>query len=471
MDSETNETRYLICPVCHQTNPAGTKFCEHCWGAALNQDETYSESELKEARQRREALLKRKKITKLSIWGGIGGVFVVLLILFLLNYTDVFGTPGETLNSDSQPGEWAMFRHDVLRSGSAGDETVIPEGTLKWAFTTGELVHSSPAVAGDMVYCGSQDHFLYALDKETGEPVWTFETGSFVDSSPAVSGGKVYVGSNDSNFYALDALTGETVWEYETKYSIRSDPAVAGDKVYFGSDDYFLYALDAETGKRVWRFNTKSPAGTAPVIESGIVHYGASGGYSYAVDAESGLARLRYKSGFTVYSSAVVDNGTMYLATTHGLIIAVDQMARTWLWEHDIRPYWSQAWAMLPWLPQPPEQSGKLWTKLLYANTSTPCIENGVMYIGSGKFIVALDLESREILWQYETGDIVRSSPSVAGPVVYAGSDDGALYAVDASTGELRWKYQTGSRVTSSPAVVDGVVYVGSEDGKIYAIE
>jgi outer membrane protein assembly factor BamB len=35
----------------------------------------------------------------------------------------------------------------------------------------------------------------------------------------------------------------------------------------------------------------------------------------------------------------------------------------------------------------------------------------------------------------------------------------------------LLWKFEAGGSITSSPAVVDGVVYVGSRDGKLYAIE
>ena len=46
--------------------------------------------------------------------------------------------------------------------------------------------------------------------------------------------------------------------------------------------------------------------------------------------------------------------------------------------------------------------------------------------------------------------------------VVYVGSVDHHVYALDAETGELLWRYETGAGVFSSPAVSDGVVYVGS---------
>ncbi len=52
-----------------------------------------------------------------------------------------------------------------------------------------------------------------------------------------------------------------------------------------------------------------------------------------------------------------------------------------------------------------------------------------------------------DLVWRYETGDGVYSSPAVAGGVVYVGSGDRYLYALDAATGDLVWRYQTGDGV------------------------
>ena len=63
------------------------------------------------------------------------------------------------------------------------------------------------------------------------------------------------------------------------------------------------------------------------------------------------------------------------------------------------------------------------------------------------------------------------SSPSLVEGVVYFGSNDKHLYAVDIETGEEKWKFETGAAVSSSPSLVDGVVYFGSADGHIYAVD
>jgi serine/threonine-protein kinase len=56
---------------------------------------------------------------------------------------------------------------------------------------------------GGTVYVGSNDDKVYALDAATGHVRWTYTTGGSVFSSPAVVGGTVYVGSNDWTIYAL----------------------------------------------------------------------------------------------------------------------------------------------------------------------------------------------------------------------------------------------------------------------------
>ena len=61
----------------------------------------------------------------------------------------------------------------------------------------------SPTVANGVVYVGSNDDNVYALDAASGTKKWIYHTGSFVECSPAVADGVVYVSSNDGNVYAF----------------------------------------------------------------------------------------------------------------------------------------------------------------------------------------------------------------------------------------------------------------------------
>ena len=62
---------------------------------------------------------------------------------------------------------------------------------------SGGKVDSSPAIANGIVYVGSEDKQVYALNATIGDRLWSYATGDMVVSSPAVVDGVVYVGSYD----------------------------------------------------------------------------------------------------------------------------------------------------------------------------------------------------------------------------------------------------------------------------------
>jgi outer membrane protein assembly factor BamB len=54
-----------------------------------------------------------------------------------------------------------------------------------------------------LVFVGSDDGYLYGLDRETGARVWRYRTGGAIAAGPSVAGGKLYVGSTDRNLHAF----------------------------------------------------------------------------------------------------------------------------------------------------------------------------------------------------------------------------------------------------------------------------
>jgi outer membrane protein assembly factor BamB len=55
--------------------------------------------------------------------------------------------------------------------------------------------------------------------------------------------GVVYVGSNDTNLYALDRISGKLLWGFSTKGNISASPVVSNRVIYIGSYDSTFYAL------------------------------------------------------------------------------------------------------------------------------------------------------------------------------------------------------------------------------------
>ena len=78
-----------------------------------------------------------------------------------------------------------------------------------------------------IVYVGSEDGHLYALESSKGEELWKVQTTGPIRSSLTAVEGVVYVGSIDTYLYALDAKTGQELWKTETDGAIHSCPAIA----------------------------------------------------------------------------------------------------------------------------------------------------------------------------------------------------------------------------------------------------
>lgn len=179
-----------------------------------------------------------------------------------------------TGSSDPTTDEWPMFRGELNHTDMATTTAVTGTG-LKWNYTTGFDVYSSPAVSGGYLYVGGEDENIYCLNAANGDYVWSYTTKGIVDSSPAVSGGYVYFESADQNVYCL-TTAGAFVWSYANgSYVQQSSPAVAGGYVYVGSGDNNLYCLNAGTGKLVWQFTTGDGVESCPGVANGYVYVGS----------------------------------------------------------------------------------------------------------------------------------------------------------------------------------------------------
>jgi outer membrane protein assembly factor BamB len=302
-----------------------------------------------------------------------------------------------------------------------------------WKFETRAAVRSSPAVADGVVYVGSDDGYLYAVDSGTGRERWRFKTGKAVYSSAAVAKGLVYVGSTDGHLYAVDGATGKQRWKFKPVpvlgcdsrtlwrpspaevrrlpgEAIYSSPVVSGRLVYVNSAQNALHALDSATGR--WRWSYETGTGGSAAVSAGVVYQGycalaaTSGKKVWAFDANG-------EPGGPVDAPVIADGFAYYC--------------------------WMSGWA--------DEAS-----------------------------LVATGSKSGHLRWRFSTrghvkdGMTVWFSPGFADGVVYFAGHDGRLYALDGKTGKEHWDFKPDLPVSSSPTVSGGIVYFGSYDGCLYAV-
>lgn len=413
------------------------------------------------------------------------------------------------------------FHGNIARTGvyeSSGPEQL---SGVKWSFKTDGPVVGSPVVADGVVFFGSTDGNLYAVDEETGKQRWKFKTAASrqVTSTPAVANGVVYFGGFDGIFYALAADTGAVRWTFLTEYERRfegkrlhgyppgsqtipdswdiytSSPAVFRNRVYFGSGDGSVYALDAQTGVLQWKFPTGDIVHASPAVANNTVYIGSWDSYLYALDADTGQEKWRFKGGEDSFihnqqgfqSSPAVADGTVYVGCRDGHVYAIDAATGRKKWDYPT----SKGWV-----------------------NSTPAVRDGVVYAGTsdGYRFLALNAKTGGLKFSLDAKGAVFSSPALAGRLAYVGVSNGRLLAIDTKSGGLAWDFQTEASkkdplkmlkpdgglnndviyapyfhdyqdmvlafyrvfsvgaVWSSPVIDRGVVYFGSTDGFLYAL-
>jgi outer membrane protein assembly factor BamB len=352
-------------------------------------------------------------------------------------------------------------------------------GSLRWKYKANARIVSSAAIWNGTVYVGSYDRNFYAIDALTGNLKWKFKTAAerrfaaehihgtypyaetmpdpfdFYMSSPAVSNGLVYFGSGDGNIYALDAMTGAVTWTVKTGDVVHASPAVADGVVYVGSWDSYFYALDAGTGAVKWKFKTGEDPDihnqvgiqSSASVADGVVYFGCRDSKLYAVDAHTGKMLWDVDNkGSWVISSPAVSNGVVYASTSDtGRFFAVDAKSGAALFAVEFKH-----WPMF----------------------SSPAIMGDMAYQGShtGK-LLAINLTTHQLQWAFETDGAkanLAKYTSPDGTPNYAASQtenfyDALVVAVD--------KLMSVGAVLSSPSVADGGVYFGSMDGNLYALE
>jgi outer membrane protein assembly factor BamB len=361
-------------------------------------------------------------------------------------HSGLFAQAAFTVNTN-----WPQFGY------SAGDQgfnpyenmlsaTNVAQMGTDWSFDRGGGASSSATEANGLVYVGTDNGKLYALNAATGATRWTSVADPYhegISSFPAVANGTVYVGSYDYDVYAFNAATGARRWIFDAGYLVASSAAVVNGVVYVPAFSGNLYALNAATGVKLWQANAGYYLYSPPAVANGVAYIGSGNGDIYAFSAATGFKLWTFDTGDNVYSSPAVANGVVYTGSENGNVYAINATT-----------------------------GDKLWTfSTGTAIEASPAVADGVVYIGSGNHnVYALNAATGAELWSFTTGGYIYSSPAVANGVVYIGSDDHNIYALSAATGTELWSYATGGFFFDySAAVANGTVYMMSSDGHLYA--
>lgn len=408
-------------------------------------------------------------------------IFITLIIIISLGAAACSGKKEKAIESTVEkeeevksPGTEAEMPQPTKNEDAnstveaTGEEDLANADSTTWTFKTEGGIASSPVCLGDVVYFGSKDGNIYAVDINTKQELWRYNAGSPILSQVAIKDNSLYFGCNEI-YYAVDIRSGEEIWKYDTqaedRYKRRKDqwdyhdasPVLNENIVYFGSGLGCVYGFDVSTGDIVWEFETENQAAvrSTPLISEGVIYFGDWNGKYYAVDIKSKQVNWvnNYFQGFQ--NSVAIDGNTLILGGRDTKIHAVDIVTgeEKWVFRDPIGSWISGDPTILNGIAYFPTSDARLTYAFnvadgtlvnsykVYMNSfSKAVIYNDVLYItsgdarnipGSGRLQAFQINGAQENIWEYRvsTGSIF-TSPVIWKDTIYFGSEDGCLYAV-----------------------------------------
>lgn len=216
----------------------------------------------------------------------------------------------------------------------------LGSGAERWSYELGARTRSSPAVADGRVFIGDDAGIVHAVSLADGRPLWRHETeGAGMESaeygwdrvslqaSPAVADGVVYIGSRDGGVYALDAATGDRLWyvDHGAPWVVAS-AAVDGRRLWVGSSDgLFVAGMMAGSGEEQWRTRVGARVFASPALADGTLYVADHRGRVHALDPADGSVRWRLDTapGVMIQSSPVPSGRSLYFGTDDGSVYAL----------------------------------------------------------------------------------------------------------------------------------------------------
>ncbi|WP_459191014.1 PQQ-binding-like beta-propeller repeat protein [Halosimplex sp. J119] len=311
---------------------------------------------------------------------------------------------------------------------------------------------ASPVVADDRLYvgCGVTVH---ALSFDTGDTHWTTDaTGTVNKFTPAISDGTLFIVERGEaeRLWAYDTTDGSEVWQRDL--SVVSSPVVRDGHVYVvtrSENGDQVRALSTEDGSNAWahdigrrpgRFETRTP----PAVDGETVYMATTVGDDES-DASGRLFALRTGDGEEEWTYDV--SGTITrsgAAVTDGTVFFGDNDGVVHAVDTaDRTETWSHS------------VDGQFWT--------TPAVDSDHVYAGANDgTLFALGRSSGDVDWQAET-DLAYANPIVTPERIFVGGN--TVLGIDAASGDVSWRFNYDTVFSSqftSPVVVDDVLAVAS---------
>ncbi len=316
------------------------------------------------------------------------------------------------------------------------------DGGTVWTWSGPHRIDGAALVAGDRVYFIDGAVDLVCLDRLLGALVWRtplYDAGlsgrpapdnptfNHRCATPLLAEGVLYAGSSDGGIYALEASTGKKLWRHDAHAPVFSGIARDGEDILaFGTMDGSAILLNRHTRRELLRVKTGGGVVTTPLLAAGCLIVGSRDYELHAFHLPGGTEAWRYSYWFSwVESSPVLCDGLIYVGASDYRRVTVLEPATG-------KVRWSTEVHGMNW-GTPLVTANRVFTGTVNQNIPGTAI----MHTAG---LLALDRACGTVLWQLVLPKSAEGgfagfagSLALAGDKVIAAGFDGGLYAFPAN--------------------------------------
>ena len=365
--------------------------------------------------------------------------------------------------------EWNTYHGDSALLGAA-DSTLPEKLALMWRLKAGAPVRQTPVVhdqrilfvtsRGEVMAADFDGARLWSKELLTGETQNEKPVRERIDAPIAVFAGMVFAGSLDGALYALDEASGEQKWRIQLEGPIRGSvnylsfvggelfPANSmsgtepGRLYVIRQSDGVLHCLDAQSGNILWRAEAVERCDGSLSVSTDAIVFGscAAALHVFASDTGKLLRKIDLGEDSQVAGGVALDGAWAITGCRNGKVIQADVKTGAILWTNS-------------------DSQSEVF--------ATPAVTREWVVVSSNDGnVYGLERQTGKTRWRFDTKG-TPSSPVIASDKVVIAAD-GELFLLRLSDGAKLGSFKVSDDITS-PALAQNMVLVGSEDGTVAA--
>jgi eukaryotic-like serine/threonine-protein kinase len=306
---------------------------------------------------------------------------------------------------------------------------------LAWKFKANDAFVSSPVIDNGVVYAGSTDSNMYAIELNSGNLKWKFKTGGPIRSTACISDSGLFFISGDG-LYNLNKTDGTLRNQYKTKelqYDVydyfQCSPVIQDGKLFWGSSDSAIYSFNPSAFNLIWKYKTDGMVHTRCTFGKGKLFTGSFDGNLYAINVENGQLSWKFKSlGHDFFPKGEMEfpptyaNGMVYIGGRDYNLYAIDADKGFNHWNRAFPEGWVTSITLSP-----------KSDSILFVGTSDPQV------------LICMDGIYGADKWKTGLKSSIFGNCVYYSNMIYVGTSNGKLFCIDSKTGKIVWTFVTES--------------------------